>query len=347
MTEPDFWTDSSTAKSVIEQANALRSVVNPFQSLARALDDAGVMLDLAESEEQPDHRQEALDQTAGDLARIEQMFSRLEAASLLNGKFDHNNAYVSLHAGAGGTEACDWAEMLYRMYRRYCEDHGFEVTPLDILAGDEAGIKYVTFLVAGESAYGYLSAERGVHRLVRISPFDSNKRRHTSFASLDVVAEIDDDEEISINEADIRVDTYRASGAGGQHVNKTDSAIRLTHMPTGIVVACQSERSQHMNRAKAYKLLRSRLYEYYQDLKRKELEKFYGEKGEIAWGRQIRSYVLQPYTLVKDHRTDFETGNVSAVLEGGLDAFIEAYLKHRRAIESAGSDPGMKEVKGQ
>ncbi len=336
MAEPDFWADAAAARGVIDQANALRAVLNPFNGLAKAIEDAGVMLDLAEQEEQPGHRQEALDQTRNDLERIEQMFRRLEIESLLNGKFDHKNAYLSLHAGAGGTEACDWAEMLYRMYRHYCEDRGFEVTPLDVLAGDEAGIKYVTFLVSGENAYGYLSAERGVHRLVRISPFDSNKRRHTSFASLDVVAEIDDDEEIDINEADLRIDTYRSSGAGGQHVNKTDSAIRITHMPSGIVVACQSERSQHMNRAKAYKLLRARLYEYTQDLKRKELEKFYGEKGEIAWGRQIRSYVLQPYTLVKDHRTDFETGNVSAVLEGGLDAFIEAYLKHRRASEAHG-----------
>ena len=226
--------------------------------------------------------------------------------------------------------------MLMRMYRRYCEQHGFQVTILDMLAGEEAGVKSATLLVEGEYAYGYLSAERGVHRLVRISPFDSNKRRHTSFASLDVVAELDDDAEVEIADDDLRVDTYRSGGAGGQHVNKTDSAIRLTHLATGIVVSCQSERSQHANRTKAMKLLRARVYELMQDQKRQEMEKFYGEKGEIAWGRQIRSYVLQPYTMAKDHRTDVEVGNVMGVLEGDLDRFIEAYLKYKRTTEARG-----------
>ncbi len=247
--------------------------------------------------------------------------------ALLSGKFDANNAYLSLHAGAGGTESCDWNAMLYRMYCRYCENRGFELSVLDYLAGEEAGIKSVTFLVTGPYAYGYLKAERGVHRLVRISPFDANKRRHTSFASLDVVAEVDDDIEIEIDENDLRVDTYRSSGAGGQHVNKTDSAIRLTHIPTGIVVACQAERSQHSNRNRAMKMLLAKLNELEMDKKRKEMEKFYGEKGEIAWGRQIRSYVLQPYTMVKDHRTEVETGNTQAVLDGEIDLFVEAYLK--------------------
>ena len=255
------------------------------------------------------------------------MHRKFEVQSLLSGKFDMNNAYLNLHAGAGGTESCDWADMLLRMYRRYCESHGFDVNVLDYLAGEEAGIKSVTFLVSGPYAYGYLKAERGVHRLVRISPFDSNKRRHTSFASLDVVAEIDDSVEITIDEKDLRVDTYRSGGAGGQHVNKTDSAVRLTHIPSGVVVACQAERSQHSNRERAMKMLMARLYEMEADKKRKEMEKYYGDKGEIAWGRQIRSYVLQPYMMVKDHRTEYEVGDAMRVLDGDLDGFIEAYLK--------------------
>lgn len=258
---------------------------------------------------------------------IQKAIDSLELQSLLSGKLDRNNAYCSLHAGAGGTESCDWADMLFRMYRRYVESHGFDLQVLDIQPGDEAGIKSATFQVNGPFAYGYLKAERGVHRLVRISPFDSNKRRHTSFASLDVVAEIDDDFEVEIEDKDVRVDTYRASGAGGQHVNKTDSAVRMTHTPTGIVVQCQAERSQHANRNRAMKMLRAQIYEWQMDQKRKEMERFYGNKGEIAWGSQIRSYVMQPYTMVKDHRTDMEVGNVAGVMDGQLDPFIEAYLK--------------------
>jgi peptide chain release factor 2 len=249
--------------------------------------------------------------------------------SLLGDRLDGNNAYLTFHAGAGGTESCDWAEMLLRMYRRYLETRGFEIETLDYQPGEEAGIRSVSMLVSGAYAYGYTKAERGVHRLVRISPFDANKRRHTSFASLDVVAEISDDIEVEIRESDLRVDTYRSSGAGGQHVNKTDSAIRITHIPTGIVVACQAERSQHKNRSKAFSMLRARIYELKQDEQRKDMERFYGEKGEIAWGSQIRSYVLQPYTLVKDHRTEHETSNVNAVLDGDIQEFIEAYLKQR------------------
>ncbi len=271
--------------------------------------------------------QQALPDLTSQLDVLGRQIDDLELKSLLSGPLDANNAYVTLHAGAGGTESCDWADMLYRMYRRYLEDHGYEVRIVDFQPGDEAGIKSVSLEVNGAYAYGYMKAERGVHRLVRISPFDANKRRHTSFASLDVVAQVAEDIEIEINEDDLRIDTYRSSGAGGQHVNKTDSAIRLTHLPTGIVVACQVERSQHSNRAKAYDMLRARLYEYQMDQKRKEMERFYGTKGEIAWGHQIRSYVLQPYTMVKDHRTDVESGNVQAVLDGALDMFIEAYLK--------------------
>jgi peptide chain release factor 2 len=240
---------------------------------------------------------------------------------------DRSNAYLSVHAGAGGTESCDWAEMLLRMYRMYCQDNGYDVEIMDYQAGDEAGVKSVTFCANGPAAFGRLKAERGVHRLVRISPFDANKRRHTSFAAVDVVAEVTDEIDVDIREGDLRVDTYRSGGAGWQHVNTTDSAVRLTHLPTGIVVACQAERSQHKNRAKAMSMLRARVYDWMLDQKRKSMERFYGEKGEIAWGSQIRSYVLQPYTLVKDHRTGLETSNVGAVLDGAIGPFIEAYLR--------------------
>lgn len=341
MADPQFWNNQAAAKTIIEQANAERAVLKPFTELERALEDAGVMLSLAgDAQGGSDWTPEEI---ASELDRTQTLFRQLEIRSLLDGRFDHNNAFLTLHAGAGGTEACDWADMLLRMYRRYCEAKGFEVSVLDVLPGEEAGIKSATLAVAGEYAYGLLSAERGVHRLVRLSPFDANHRRHTSFASLDVMAELDDegDEEIEIRDADLKVDTFRSGGAGGQHVNKTDSAIRITHLPTGIIVACQSERSQHMNRARAMKLLRAKIFELQQDEKRKEMERFYGEKGEIAWGRQIRSYVLQPYTMAKDHRTNFQVGRVDAVLEGELDAFIEAYLKHKRAPGKPAQDQEM------
>ena len=319
---------------MLDQANKEKLVLDPFHAATRAIDDIGVMLELAGAESDEAHRNQALTEAETDIGRAEQSLRSLEVKALFGARFDTHNAFVSLHAGAGGTESCDWAGMLLRMYRRYWERHGFEAETLDAQAGEEAGIKSATILVKGTCAYGFMKAERGVHRLVRISPFDANKRRHTSFASLDVVAEVDDDIEIEINEADLRVDTYRSSGAGGQHVNKTDSAIRLTHLPTGIVVSCQSERSQHKNRHQAMKMLRSRVYEFEMDKKRRDMDRFYGEKGEIAWGSQIRSYVLQPYTMVKDHRTDVETSNVSAVLDGDLDQFIEAYLKRDAAAQT-------------
>jgi peptide chain release factor 2 len=293
----------------------------------RLADDAGVMLELAAAEDEGPHRQHGLQETGEILHRADTLFQKLRLQSLLGGRLDACNAFLTLHAGAGGTESCDWADMLFRMYRRYCEDFGFETEVLDFQGGDEAGVKSVTFQVRGAYAYGYLKAERGVHRLVRISPFDAAKRRHTSFAALDVVAELAEDIEVEVNESDLRVDTYRSGGAGGQHVNKTDSAIRITHLPTGIIVACQAERSQHKNRAKAMSMLKAKLYELQADKQRREMERFYGAKGEIAWGSQIRSYVLQPYTMVKDHRTEHETSNVSAVLDGALQPFIEAYLK--------------------
>lgn len=287
------------------------------------------MLELLEDEEEPAQRQRALADMEEDLAEAEKALEALELRSLLSGKLDASNAFLTLHAGAGGTESCDWANMLLRMYSRYAQEQGFECTIMEFQPGDEAGIKRATIQISGTYAYGYMRAERGVHRLVRISPFDSNKRRHTSFVAIDVVAELTDDIDVEINDGDLRVDTYRSSGSGGQHVNTTDSAIRLTHLPTGLVVACQAERSQHMNREKAMNMLRAKIYELRMDEKRQDMEKFYGAKGEIAWGSQIRSYVLQPYTLVKDHRCGVETSNVQKVLDGDIQMFIEGWLKHQ------------------
>jgi peptide chain release factor 2 len=305
----------------------VKAILEPHDALTRELEEAAILLELAEAESDAAQRKGALAEAGEKLDKAALDYRQFEIRTLLSGKFDTHNAYLTIHAGAGGTESCDWAQMLFRMYTRYCEEHGFKVAVMDVQPGEEAGIKSAMFIVEGPYAYGYMKAERGVHRLVRISPFDANKRRHTSFAALDVVAEIDDDIEIEIDEKDLRIDTFRAGGAGGQHVNKTDSAVRIVHLPTGIVVQCQAERSQHSNKAKCMKMLRAKLFEYESEKKKSEMEKFYGEKGEIAWGRQIRSYVLQPYTMVKDLRTDVETGQSDAVLDGDLDLFIEAYLK--------------------
>jgi peptide chain release factor 2 len=325
MSTPGFWENQTDLQQVVQKANSLKQVINQIESLKTEINDASLLLDMAREESDA---QEALKLTAR-ISKLKQDIDKLEIKALLNGPFDQRNAYLSLHAGAGGTESCDWVEMLFRMYRRYCENTGFDVRVLDMLSGDTAGIKSITFLVSGTYAYGYFSGERGVHRLVRISPFDSQGRRHTSFASLDVIAEIEDNEDVDIQDSDLRIDTYRSAGAGGQHVNKTDSAVRITHLPTGMAVACQSERSQHMNKATAMKILRARVYEWQQDQKRQEMEKYYGPKGEIGWGNQIRSYVLQPYTLAKDHRTNLQIGNVTRVLEGDLDPFIHAYLRYK------------------
>ncbi|MBU0678093.1 MAG: peptide chain release factor 2 [Verrucomicrobia bacterium] len=338
--KPDFWDDQTRARSVIDKTNALRAVTGPYERVVGLLDDIAVFIELAEAEEDEGERQAATAEVQKQLKLVEKEFSALEMHSLLGGKVDARNAYLSLHAGAGGTESCDWADMLFRMYSRYAESHGFDLSVMDMQPGDEAGIKSVTFLVSGPFAYGYLKAERGVHRLVRISPFDANKRRHTSFAALDVIAEIEEDLEVEIAESDLRIDTFRASGAGGQHVNTTDSAVRITHVPTNIIVQCQAERSQHSNRNKAMKMLKARLYDYEMDKQRKEMEKFYGDKGDIAWGRQIRSYVMQPYTMVKDHRTNIEKGNVEAVMDGDLDEFIEGYLKKQQADEHSAANSG-------
>lgn len=297
------------------------------------------MCELAEAESDGAHKDSAQKEIAGMLDSAQRIYENLEVQALLGDKFDASNAYISLHAGAGGTESCDWADMLFRMYRRYCDDHGFKTEVMDYQPGDEAGTKSATLYVQGDFAFGHLKAERGVHRLVRISPFDTNKRRHTSFAALDVVPEVTDDIEVEINEDDIRIDTYRSSGSGGQHVNKTDSAVRITHMPSGIVVACQAERSQHKNKDKAFKMLRAKLYEWLSDQQKREMERFYSKKGEIAWGNQIRSYVMQPYTMVKDHRTSHETSNVSSVMDGHLDDFIQAYLRYSAGKQNAGHVP--------
>jgi len=332
---PEFWNDQNAAKEIIAKTNGQRAFVRPFDELVRLLDDGVLMRELAEAEEDGPQRQQALGEIVHMCDKADVLISKLRMQSLLGGKLDACNAYLTIHSGAGGTESCDWADMLFRMYRMYCEDNGFEVEVLDSQPGEEAGLKSVSMLVTGPYAYGYLKAERGVHRLVRISPFDANKRRHTSFCSLDVVAELTDEIEVEIKDEDLRIDTYRSGGAGGQHVNKTDSAIRLTHLPTGIVVAVQSERSQHKNRAKAMSMLKAKLYELYEDKQRKEMERFYGEKGEIAWGSQIRSYVFQPYTMVKDLRTGEQTSNVQAVMDGHIQPFIEAYLKQNAAKAAA------------
>ena len=280
------------------------------------------MIELGEERED----EEALAEVREMLPALEKSIGRMEFARMLSGEHDANNAIVSINAGAGGTEAQDWAEILLRMYLRYCERKGFKAEITEYQPGDEAGTKGVTLTVTGDYAFGYLKAEKGIHRLVRISPFDSNARRHTSFCSVFVFPELSDDVDIEVLDKDLKVDTYRASGAGGQHVNKTDSAIRITHLPSGIVVSCQSQRSQHKNRSTAMKQLKARLYEMEMEKKESEAEELGGEKKEIAWGSQIRSYVLHPYRMVKDHRTDFESGNTDAVLDGNLDGFIEAYL---------------------
>lgn len=322
----NFWDSQKAAQKVISECNGHKSIVAPQVAFRRQIEDAKTLAELIT--ESPDGSADAeveeLRKLATDLLAA---VSDLEIASFLSGLHDRSNAIVTVKAGAGGTESNDWADLLYRMYTRWAERRGFKIEVEDIAEGEGAGISQATFRLEGPNAYGYVKAERGVHRLVRISPFDANARRHTSFASVDVVAEIDDDIDVEVNEADLRVDVYRSSGKGGQHVNKTESAVRLTHIPTGIVVACQRERSQVKNRALAMKILRARIYEKTIDDKRAEMEKYYGEKGDIGWGNQIRSYVFQPYQMVKDLRTGVETGNIQAVMDGDIDAFINGWLR--------------------
>ncbi len=321
MAAPGFWDDQERAQEVTQELSRLKNRVARYEGLFADYEDLQVMHQLGADD--AELRQEAQEAVEGLVARVE----KLELNTMLRGKYDAHNAIVSLHAGAGGTEAQDWVAMLLRMYSRWSESRGFDIETLDYLSGDEAGIKSVTILVKGENAYGFLKPEKGVHRLVRISPFDSSGRRHTSFASVDVIPEMDDAAEVNISQEDLRIDTYRASGAGGQHVNKTDSAVRITHLPTGIVVQCQNERSQHKNKAAAMKILMGRLIEREEAARMKELETLRGEQGDIAWGNQIRSYTFQPYTLVKDHRTNTEVGNVQGVMDGNIDPFILAFLK--------------------
>lgn len=320
---PGFWDDTEKSNKIVRQLKSLKSAVEPWQQALKKLQELKELAEISSIQDQS-----LLADLNKNLDNLSAEIDRLEFNTLLSGKFDANNAIFSINSGAGGTESCDWANMLLRMYSRFAEKKGYSVKTLDILFGEEAGIKNVTLLIEGEYAYGYLKAERGVHRLVRISPFDANKRRHTSFASVDVIPEVEEDADIKIEEKDLRVDVYRSKGAGGQSVNTTDSAVRITHIPTGIVAQCQNERSQYQNKQTAMKILKARLYEYEQGKKEAELLKTYGaEKKKIEWGSQIRSYVMHPYNMVKDHRTDFETGNVDAVMDGELEGFIDAYLR--------------------
>jgi len=321
--DPDLWKNQNEAKKITGERKTIEGILGLWKNLEKSVEDCHVLLELA-AEAEEDAEIEAELQTT--TAELEKKIEELEFKKMLSGENDTNNAFVSIHAGAGGTEAQDWASMLLRMYLRWAERRGFKTEIVDVLDGEEAGIKSATFLVSGDYAYGYLKAEVGIHRLVRISPFDSNARRHTSFASVFVYPDIEDNIEITIEDKDLRVDTFRASGAGGQHVNKTSSAIRITHLPTNIVVQCQNERSQHMNRAMAMKMLKARLYELEMKEREREMDKLHATKKQIAWGSQIRSYILQPYQMIKDHRTELEVGNVNAVLDGDIDKFIEAYL---------------------
>ena len=326
MGAPTFWDNNERAQKHIAKLNTLKKSVLPVVAFQKKVDDVAVMtelVDAAEGAEKEQYSREIESQVEGMVAELDQ----LEIASFLTGQFDRNNAIFSIQSGAGGTESNDWADMLFRMYNRWAERRGFEVEVQDVQVGDQAGISKATMLIKGENAYGYAKAERGVHRLVRISPFDANKRRHTSFCAVDVIAEVAEDIDIEIPDSEIRVDVYRSSGKGGQGVNTTDSAVRLTHIPTGIVVVCQNERSQIKNRATALNVLKSRLYEKKQDEQRAEMDKFYGEKGEIGWGSQIRSYVLQPYQMVKDLRTGVSTSDTQGVLDGDLDRFVNAWLR--------------------
>ena len=320
--QPDFWNDSDKAQVVLKEQSALKAIIDAWEKHRADLEEARFYIDIAQEEKSD----EALGEAAAKIATVGKEIAQTELTQLLGGPDDRRNAIVTLHPGAGGTEAQDWAEILLRLYLRWCDRRGYKKEILDYQPGEEAGVKSVTFNVTGDYAYGYLKAEAGIHRLVRISPFDANSRRHTSFASVFVYPEVDDDIKIEIDDADLRVDTYRSSGAGGQHVNKTDSAVRLTHLPSGIVVACQNERSQHKNRAMAMKILKSRLYELEIEKQKEKMESYHKTKKDIGFGSQIRSYVLHPYRLVKDHRTNVEIGNADAVLDGDIDPFIEAYL---------------------
>ena len=324
MSSNSFWDDQIKANQVSKELKDLQNTVEDFRVLTEKIEELEVLYELNCQENMPDVWEEIIQK----IEVLEKELSMQERNLFFDGEYDKNNAIVSIHPGAGGTESQDWAEMLLRMYLRWAEKTSFKTEIVDFLPGDEAGIKSVTFTVSGKNAFGLLKSEKGIHRLVRISPFDSNKRRHTSFSSVDIIPEVEDEIEIEIDESDLRIDTYRSTGAGGQHVNTTDSAVRITHVPTNIVVQCQNERSQHSNRLTAMKILKAKLFEYYQKKKEESLQKLNGEKKEIAWGNQIRSYVFQPYQMVKDHRTKAESSNVQAVMDGEIQGFIDAYLRY-------------------
>ena len=336
MEAPDFWDDPERSQKMTKELKSLEDTVKSYTTLSTQYDDISELIEMGYEENDPEVIpviQESLDEFTTNL-------EALRLSTLLNGEYDKNNAIIRLNAGAGGTEACDWSSMLYRMYTRYADRNGFSVEVLDMLDGDEAGIKSVTFQVNGENAYGYLKSEKGVHRLVRISPFNAAGKRQTSFVSCDVMPEIEEDLDVEINDDDLRIDTCRSSGAGGQHINKTSSAIRITHLPTGIVVTCQNERSQFQNKDKAMQMLKAKLYMLKQQENEEKISGIRGEVKDIAWGNQIRSYVLQPYTMVKDHRTGASSGNASAVLDGDIDLFISAYLRWLSTGEKVSEDTG-------
>ncbi|PIP20122.1 MAG: peptide chain release factor 2 [Candidatus Omnitrophica bacterium CG23_combo_of_CG06-09_8_20_14_all_40_11] len=325
MSNPGFWNDEQNSTKAIKQVKSLKSLVEPWEAAFHKYQELKELADILQ-----DQDQELITDLAKNVELLTTAVDKLEFKTLLGGEFDKNSAVLSINAGAGGTESCDWVQMLFRMYSRFVESHGYSAKTIDVLFGEEAGIKNITVLIEGDYAYGYLKAERGVHRLVRISPFDANKRRHTSFASVDVIPEIEEGTDLKLEEKDLRIDVYRSSGPGGQSVNTTDSAVRITHIPSGTVVQCQNERSQYQNKQVALKILKARLYESERKKKEQQLLEQYGqEKKKIEWGSQIRSYVMHPYSMVKDHRTDYETGDVSKVMDGGLDEFIEAYLRKK------------------
>ena len=323
--EQNFWDDSGNAQKIMQKLKEINSQIKEYDDLYNEISELEILLELIIEEESYEEYREI----KSDIEDVSKKSEDFKLSTLLSDEYDKNNAILSIHSGAGGLEAQDWAEMLLRMYRRWAESREYEVETLDLLADTEGGIKSVTLLIQGFNAYGYLKSEKGVHRLVRISPFDSSGKRHTSFASVDVFPEIDDDNDIEVNENDIKVDTFRASGSGGQHVNTTDSAIRITHIPTGIVVQCQSERSQHSNRQTAMNMLKSKLIQLKEEENKEKIEDLQGRYTQIAWGSQIRSYIFHPYSMVKDHRTDVETGNVSKVMDGDIDMFINEFLKYR------------------
>lgn len=332
MNATNFWDNPEAAQKVVSENSALKAVINPVEVATSTINDLKELFEMAIEEDDED----TIAAVEADLEKSEKMCEQIELAGTLSGPDDMNDCFFSIHAGAGGTESCDWASILLRMYTRYFEDNGYKFEELDITPGEEAGIRSITLKVSGPFAFGKLSCESGVHRLVRISPFDSQSRRHTSFTAVDVIPDAGDDVDIEIDEKDIRIDFYRASGAGGQHVNKTSSAVRITHFPTNIVVQCQNDRSQHKNKAEAMKMLKAKLYMLEKQKRDEEVTKLYGNKGEIAWGNQIRSYVMQPYQMVKDHRTDYQTGNVQAVMDGDIEGFIESYLHYRAQKQNKG-----------